>query len=75
MLIVFQIFQERITFEILWSVNKNDELFHNYNFSATTVQINDQVEQSEQISNNDYSILKDSKVCNILIFSLISYFA
>ena len=59
----------------LWSVNKNDELFHNYNFSATTVQINDQVEQSEQISNNDYSILKDSKVCNILIFSLISYFA
>ena len=72
MLIVFQIFQERITFEILWSVNKNDELFHNYNFSATTVQINDQVEQSEQISNNDYSILKDSKVGNILIFSLIS---
>ena len=59
----------------LWSVNKNDELFHNYNFSATTVQINDQVEQSEQISNNDYSILKDSKVCNILIFSLISLIA
>ena len=52
----------------LWSVNKNAELFHNYNFSATTVQINDQVEQSEQISNNDYSILKDSKVCNISIY-------
>lgn len=34
---------------------------HCTNKSATTVQINDQVEQSEQISNNDYSILKDSK--------------
>ena len=52
----------------MWSVNKNAERFHNYNFSATTVQINDQVEQSEQISNNDYSILKDSKVCNISIY-------
>ena len=51
-----------------WSVNKNAEVYHNYNFSATTVQINDQVEQSEQISNNDYSILKDSKVCNISIY-------
>ena len=63
MLILCLIFQERNAF--LWSVNKNAEVFHNYNFSATTVQINDQVEQSEQISNNDYSILKDSKVCNI----------
>ena len=53
---------------VLWSVNKNAERFHNYNFSATTVQINDQVEQSEQISNNDYSILKDSKVCNSSIY-------
>ena len=53
---------------LLWYVNKNAELFHIYNFSATTVQINDQVEQSEQISNNDYSILKDSKVCAISIY-------
>ena len=68
MSIVCLIFQERNAFEILWSVNKNAERFHNYNFSATTVQINDQVEQSEQISNNDYSILKDSKVCNISIY-------
>ena len=31
-------------------------------YFSTTVQINDQVEQSDQISNSDYIVLKDSKV-------------
>ena len=65
---MFKISRNKCVLMKLLSVNKNAELFHNYNFSATTVQINDQVEQSEQISNNDYSILKDSKVCNISIY-------
>ena len=33
-------------------------------YFSTTVQINDQVEQSDQISNSDYIVLKDSKVSN-----------
>ena len=43
---------------ILWIMIKFELYF------STTVQINDQVEQSDQISNSDYIVLKDSKVSN-----------
>ena len=45
----------------------NFSLRPSYNFS-TTVQINDQVEQSDPVTNHDYSVLKDSKVKLFLVF-------
>ena len=44
-------------------------LTRSYNFS-TTVQINDQVEQSDPVTNHDYTVLKDSKVKLFLAFIL-----